>query len=537
MNPIDLLLLIKAKRNNGPNLNVQATKVFDAFGPIDTVITPDEGYDAMESVECKVDVKLERHLVATQNGTYPPNTDDGYVGWDEFEVNVQPNLQSKSISITQNGTTTVSPDQNKDGLSSVEVEVNVPSATPSGTKQITITENGTTTEDVAAYANAEITVAITDPNPVAEDNDVIFIDYDGTIRYSYSAADFANLTELPANPDHTDMGLTAQGWNWTLANAKAYVEKYKLLVIGQVYTTTSGATEIDFELLEGRTNPYLCLRINGTVIVDWGDGSATEEISGTNYLSVNIFTQHDYQNAGIYTIKIYPKTSATKWRTGGNNSIGSYLLSFGDTSTNNSIYRCHVYAIRFGDGFYGSDYQSTYAFAFMSGLKYITFPFAQYSLSGGAMLNGCTSITGLVISGSSDPIGQSEMINCQFISRPKEVTDGYGYAYQRSERKMTISDLATTLGTEFMGASIRVFHIPEGITTINQNAFFRCVSLKRLYFHPTTPPTVSNENAFSKIPSDCIIYVPYSADHSILTTYQDATNYGTIASQMQEEPQ
>ena len=32
--------------------------------------------------------------------------------------------------------------------------------TPTGTKQISITENGTTTEDVAAYANAEITVDV-----------------------------------------------------------------------------------------------------------------------------------------------------------------------------------------------------------------------------------------------------------------------------------------------------------------------------------------------------------------------------------------
>ena len=32
--------------------------------------------------------------------------------------------------------------------------------TPTGTKQISITANGTTTEDVAAYANAEITVSV-----------------------------------------------------------------------------------------------------------------------------------------------------------------------------------------------------------------------------------------------------------------------------------------------------------------------------------------------------------------------------------------
>ena len=42
----------------------------------------------------------------------------------------------------------------------------------------------------------------------ADWNDVCFWDYDGTLLYSYSAADFANLSELPANPSHD--GLTAK---------------------------------------------------------------------------------------------------------------------------------------------------------------------------------------------------------------------------------------------------------------------------------------------------------------------------------------
>ena len=41
--------------------------------------------------------------------------------------------------------------------------------------------------------------------------DVRFLDYDGSIVQTYSAADFANLTAMPDNPTHT--GLTAQGWN------------------------------------------------------------------------------------------------------------------------------------------------------------------------------------------------------------------------------------------------------------------------------------------------------------------------------------
>jgi hypothetical protein len=61
-------------------------------------------------------------------------------------------------------------------------------------------------------------------------NDVTFYDYDGTILYSYSAADFANLSALPANPTHR--GLTAQGWNWSLADAKTYVAAHGKLNIG-----------------------------------------------------------------------------------------------------------------------------------------------------------------------------------------------------------------------------------------------------------------------------------------------------------------
>lgn len=57
---------------------------------------------------------------------------------------------------TKNGT------QNtyKPGQMGSAIEAIPTGSTPTGTKQISITENGTTTEDVSAYANAEITVNV-----------------------------------------------------------------------------------------------------------------------------------------------------------------------------------------------------------------------------------------------------------------------------------------------------------------------------------------------------------------------------------------
>ena len=109
-------------------------------------------------------------LNVSANGTYRAptgkaytpvnvNVPNSYSASDEGKVVSNGALVSQTAhaEVTQNGTI--------DTTLNNSVTVNVPQgSTPTGTKQISISQNGTTTEDVAAYASAEITVAVPIPS-------------------------------------------------------------------------------------------------------------------------------------------------------------------------------------------------------------------------------------------------------------------------------------------------------------------------------------------------------------------------------------
>lgn len=72
--------------------------------------------------------------------------------------------------------------------------------------------------------------------------------------------------------------------------------------------------------------------------------------------------------------------------------------------------------------------------------------------------------------------------------------------------------------------------IPSSVTNIGASAFYQCSQLATVIIRATTPPTLSNTNAFSNNASGRKFYVPYSADHSILNAYKAASNWSTYAS-------
>lgn len=83
---------------------------------------------------------------------------------------------------------------------------------------------------------------------------------------------------------------------------------------------------------------------------------------------------------------------------------------------------------------------------------------------------------------------------------------------------------------------IKKLTVPSNYTTINGSAFRGMNNCEEIHFLATTPPTLANSNAFTIDMNALLkIYVPYSADHSILTAYQTASNWSAVADKIVEE--
>ena len=128
--------------------------------------------------------------------------------------------------------------------------------------------------------------------------DVNFVDYDGTLLYSYTIAETKALTELPPLP--TRNGLICQGWNFELEQIQ---QNDKNLDIGATYITDDGKTRLYITIAaEGRMEVplYFSQTVDSGVAIDWGDGSNIERINQTG----NVSTTHIYSGVGSYIISL-----------------------------------------------------------------------------------------------------------------------------------------------------------------------------------------------------------------------------------------
>jgi len=115
-------------------------------------VTPDSNYDGLGEVVVEP-VQLQRKTI-TKNGEFGADTAYGYLGLEQVTVDVEPDLQSKTVKPSASRQT-VTPDDNYDGLGEVVVE-------PIQLQTKTITANGEYRADTAyGYSGLEkVTVKV-----------------------------------------------------------------------------------------------------------------------------------------------------------------------------------------------------------------------------------------------------------------------------------------------------------------------------------------------------------------------------------------
>ena len=328
-----------------------------------------------------------------------------------------------------------------------------------------------------------------------------FFDYDGRLVASYKAVPSA----MPDVPTHDRL---ANGtWNYTLAQVAEQFAAVGACDVGANYDTASGCTEIDVTLDSAHLDPYLCVAVNGTVTVDWGDGSAADTITGTSWTTLYP-TQHVYAQAGDYTISIDGAVSFY-----GNGDyypavLRGYGLTSGDRQRDREYCNC-VTAVRVA---YGSRI-GTNAFNSCFSLQSLTIPSGVTSISTDAFYN-CYSLRSVTIPPNVTRIDDYAFYCCQAlrsVTIPAGVTSISSNAFQNCQALQSVT-------------------IPAGVTSIGGSAFYNCYGVYEYHLEPTTPPTLGY-NAFGNIVAGTIIYVPKGS----LEAYQTASNWSKYKSYMQEE--
>ena len=320
-----------------------------------------------------------------------------------------------------------------------------------------------------------------------------------TVDYGTDAVYTGSTPIHPTDPDN----YAFKGWQPEPTNVKSnldcYAEFYSLKVPWELTVNVPNTTTIPSFYMGGQDDSIEKQKVT----VDWGDG-ITEDYAISSYIYSQITRTTAYSTTGTYVIKIYfPKNA---WFGLGSGSTTKFVANFRGWITNVIIPEG---AIAIGT----SAFYETYS------LRSITIP---------------NSVTRIFPNAFRD----SELSSINLPNNLTEITEG---ALRISNLvSITIPDSVTKIGGSAFYLCNKLANVIVGssVTSIGYNAFWHtgqhAMSIK---MKPLTPPTLAttsfNTTYFTKA-NGCEVVVRETDDDSILTAYQTATNWETIAETMVE---
>ena len=428
--------------------------------------------------------------------------------------------------ISSNGTYNASSD-NADGYKKVVVSVpNTYSAGDEGkvvssgalVSQSSTTYTSNNTYDTTLINSVTVNVSGGGGGTVSKPfKNVNFYDYDGTIVYSYDSNEWSSMSDLPSNPTH--QGLTGKGWNYTKAeiDAELLAQPNVPVNVGAEYQTEDGKTRFYCTFNDGRLSPSVFCGVNGTVEIDWGDGSQTDTLTGTN---VNTYknVSHTYASQCDYVISL--------------NVTGSAKISdpIRKGTSNFNAYRAFK-KVEFGKNIVTGDD----CFRDNGNLECVAWSEENLD-SGYRTFYGCVSLKYITMLRKYDSISSYFLVNAQSlkaVSIPptKQTLNSFCIGTTWLTR-LSLPSSVTTIGSSGLRGigALSLLTIPASVTSIGSQAFYGNSSVGEYHFLGSTPPSIES-STFQDIPSDCVIYVPTAS----VDTYKSASNWSSYASYIQGE--
>lgn len=353
-------------------------------------------------------------------------------------------------------------------------------------------------------------------NAPVQESDINFYDYDGTLLHAWSLAELQGKTELPELP--TQPGLICQGWNWTLAELK---NQNSEMDVGANYITDDGKTRIYVRMTELHKTLAVNLNMNGSAVIDWGDESEPDTLTGTGAASVKT-PLHEYAAAGDYMISI--TITGNAWIPGMSSGQSSTLLY--ETADAIGAAPKLVKKIELGANVLFWDY----AFGQMSLMDKISIP--SHIRTTIYTFNRCKSLRFVVIPHGEATIAIAAMafmeaMTC--VSLPGTLTEIRASAiietgvFKRLLLPKAISSLpGNGLSSQYYVQRFRAF---GQLTSIADQAFRNWKNCTVYDFTVCTAVPTLGTNVFQGMNAACEIRVPAS----LVAEWKAATNWATYA--------